>query len=191
MSTGGLDNVREAAELLREIARAGAECNLPFLVIGGLAVVEHGYGRTTEDMDLMIRRADRPAWTEQFGLLGYREWRDGGSFVQYEQAKPDGLPLDAMLVSEATFTKLHGAAVSRAMLGVPVLIPCLNHLLALKLHALRHTHGARGVKDMGDIVTLIENNRLDVTTPEFRAMCDEFGTNEAYESIQRLFGGKR
>ncbi len=190
MSTGGLDNVREAAELLRAIARAGAEGNLPFLVIGGLAVVEHGYGRTTEDMDLMIRRADRPAWTERFGLLGYREWRDGGSFVHYEQTKPDGLPLDAMLVSEGTFAKLHGAAVPCAMLGVPVLIPCLNHLLALKLHAIRHTRGTRGVKDMGDIVTLIEKNHLDVTTPDFRKLCDEFGTPEAYESIQRLFGDK-
>ena len=191
MSTGGLDNVREAAELLREIARAGAECKLPFLVIGGLAVVEHGYGRTTEDVDLMIRRADRPVWTERFVLLGYREWRDGGSFVQYERVSPTGIPLDAMLVNDGTFAKLHGAAVSRAMLGVPVLIPCLNHLLALKLHALRHTHGARGVKDMGDIVSLIESNRLDVTKPEFRAFCEEFGTIEAYESIQRLFGGKR
>lgn len=191
MSTGGLDNVREAAELLREIARAGAECKLPFLVIGGLAVVEHGYGRTTEDVDLMIRRADRPVWTERFVLLGYREWRDGGSFVQYERVSPTGIPLDAMLVNDGTFAKLHGAAVSRAMLGVPVLIPCLNHLLALKLHALRHTHGARAVKDMGDIVSLIESNRLDVTKPEFRALCEEFGTIEAYESIQRLFGGKR
>lgn len=77
------------------------------------------------------------------------------------------------------------------MLGVPVMIPSLNHLLALKLHAIRHTRGTRGVKDMGDIVTLIETNRLDVATPEFRALCGQYGTLEAYESIQRLFGGKR
>ncbi|MFA6543102.1 MAG: hypothetical protein WCS99_01670 [Limisphaerales bacterium] len=67
----------------------------------------------------------------------------------------------------------------------------MNHLLALKLHAIRHTRATRGVKDMGDIVTLIETNQLDVATLEFRALCEQYGTPEAYESIQRLFVGKR
>ena len=55
--SGGLRNVEEAAAVLAAIVRAAEQGNLPFLLIGGLAVVEHGYGRTTDDMDLLIRRA--------------------------------------------------------------------------------------------------------------------------------------
>lgn len=183
----GLDNVQEASALLRAISLASGDAKLSFLVIGGLAVVEHGYGRATEDMDLMIRRSDRIAWTELFGRLGYREWRDGGSFLQFEAASDKGIPLDTMLANDSTFAQLHGAAVRRTMLGVPVLIPCLKHLLAMKLHALRHTRGARGLKDMSDVATLVEINQVDVTASEFQGLCKQFGTPEIYESLKRVF----
>ena len=37
------------------IAAALRDAEVPFLVVGGLAVVEHGYGRNTFDVDLVIR----------------------------------------------------------------------------------------------------------------------------------------
>lgn len=186
----GLRNVEEASAVLRAIARAGEEAGLSFLVIGGLAVVEHGYGRMTDDLDLMIRKADRTAWTERLAALGYRVWQDGGSFLQFEAAAERGLPLDAMLANDETFTKLHSGAVRRTVLGVSVLLPSLSHLLALKFHAIRHTRGSRGMKDMGDVASLIEANHVDVTTTEFRELCDKYGTAELYDYLQQQYGRK-
>jgi hypothetical protein len=36
------------------IAAALTQAQVPFLVVGGLAVIEHGYGRNTYDVDLVI-----------------------------------------------------------------------------------------------------------------------------------------
>ena len=188
--SGGLRNVEEAAAVLAAIVRAAEQGNLPFLLIGGLAVVEHGYGRTTDDMDLLIRRADRVAWVGLFAGIGYRPWQDGGAFMQFESVAGKGPPLDIMLTSDDTFSQLHAGAVRRTVLGVIVPLPSLSHLLALKFHAIRHTRGSRGMKDMGDIASLIEVNRVDVTTPEFRQLCDRYGTAELYDYCQRNYGRK-
>ena len=40
---------------LERIVRALNESEVPFIVVGGLAVVAHGYGRQTQDLDLVIR----------------------------------------------------------------------------------------------------------------------------------------
>lgn len=186
----GLSNVEEAAALLGAITRAAEERRLPFLLIGGLAVVEHGFGRTTNDMDLMVCRLNRAAWVELFASVGYRPWQDGGSFMQFEPMAGRGLPLDIMLTNESTFTQLHAGAVRRTVMGVEVPLPNLSHLLALKFHAIRHTRGSRGMKDMGDVASLIEVNRVDVTTPDFRQLCDKYGTAELYDYCQRNYGRK-
>ena len=40
---------------IEAIARALIDARVPFIVVGGLAVVAHGYGRSTQDLDLVIR----------------------------------------------------------------------------------------------------------------------------------------
>lgn len=40
---------------IESIARTLNDSGVPFLVVGGLAVVAHGYGRHTQDLDLVIR----------------------------------------------------------------------------------------------------------------------------------------
>jgi hypothetical protein len=42
-------------ETLEHVARALNQANVPYIVVGGLAVVVHGYGRTTQDIDLVVR----------------------------------------------------------------------------------------------------------------------------------------
>lgn len=37
------------------ICRALKEADVPFLIVGGIAVIHHGYGRMTQDVDLVIR----------------------------------------------------------------------------------------------------------------------------------------
>jgi len=56
------------------VARALNEAGVPFVVVGGLAVVVHGYGRLTQDLDLVVR-LDPGTISAAFGALaslGYR-----------------------------------------------------------------------------------------------------------------------
>jgi hypothetical protein len=61
-------------ESIESIVRVLNEAGVPFIVVGGLAVVAHGYGRHTQDLDLVIRlRPDfiRSAF-RALASLGYR-----------------------------------------------------------------------------------------------------------------------
>ena len=72
-----------------------------FLVIGGHAVIEHGYQRGTEDADILISTSDRAVWWEIVASCNYRLVHDGGTFLQFEPeegAGTDCWDLDAMLV---------------------------------------------------------------------------------------------
>jgi len=47
---------------LATIAARAATLGLPLLLGGGHAVIAHGYPRSTFDLDLLVRRADRSQW---------------------------------------------------------------------------------------------------------------------------------
>lgn len=56
------------------IVRSLNDAKVPFIVVGGLAVVAHGYGRQTQDLNLVIR-LDPESIRAAFGALadlGYR-----------------------------------------------------------------------------------------------------------------------
>lgn len=59
---------------LEGITRALNDANVRYLVVGGLAVAAHGYGRVTFDVDLVIQlRADNVRRAlDALGSLGYR-----------------------------------------------------------------------------------------------------------------------
>ena len=91
---------------LATIASCAREKGLSFLVAGGHAVIAHGHPRNTFDIDLIIRRTDRDSWTDLTRALGYSLHREGPTFLQFDPPNAQALPLDLMLVNDATFAKL-------------------------------------------------------------------------------------
>jgi hypothetical protein len=81
------------------------EAGVPFLVIGGHAVVLHGRLRNTFDLDLLI--ADSTLATARSALtnLGYRTYFETDAFLQL-QAPENFPPLDLMVVDDQTFDRL-------------------------------------------------------------------------------------
>jgi hypothetical protein len=176
--------VTPIAIAFEKIATRAAEENVPFLIIGGHAVVTHGYARNTFDLDIVIRREDREKWSALVGELGYAFLREGPTFLQYNPSEPLNLPLDLMMVNEETFAKLAAQAVPSPLSKTARCVSLL-HLLALKCHAIKHSHKGRIEKDVNDVLHLVEINRLDVTQPEIREMFLRFGPKELYEKLQR------
>lgn len=160
---------------------------LAYLVIGGHAVNFYCEPRATLDVDFLVRRSDESKWRELLAAEGFKVFNDQQAFLQF--SPPYGIEwrLDLMLVNDSTFTKLLAGARSEQLLGIRTLIPRPEHLIALKLHALKHGHQERFEKDFGDVITLTRNSGLDPKSESFRQLFDQFGTHELYERVlQRL-----
>jgi hypothetical protein len=56
---------------LQRLARQLEEANLDYAVVGGMAVVEHGYRRATEDIDLLMRKETLNEYRAHFLGRGY------------------------------------------------------------------------------------------------------------------------
>ena len=94
-----------------------------------------------------------------------------------------------MLVQEATFQPMHRAAVEVDLFGALVLVPTLEHLLALKLHALKHSHLGRYLKDYLDAENLIRINHVDMRAENIRQLFLKYGTLELYEKLSATSAG--
>jgi predicted nucleotidyltransferase len=179
LANGALSTVSIFEKLRDQAAGRG----LKFLVIGGHAVMRHGFLRATEDVDILVNKEERTLWREVVGQLGYEVFHDGGTFLQLTPRVGQGWELDLMFVSAPTFQKMITDAIPAEMQGAAILVPSLEHLLALKIHALKHGHGVRGLKDFEDLVHLVTRNGLDIRAPSMRQLFAKHGTVELYERM--------
>jgi len=142
---------------IEAVARALNDAGVPFIVVGGLAVVAHGYGRQTRDLDLVIR-LDDPAVRAAFqalGTLGYRprvpvtaagfadpqqraRWiaEKGMTVLNFHSDRHRETPVDVFVTEPFDFEEEYRRAmVEEVAPGVPVHILRLEALLRLKREA--------------------------------------------------------
>ena len=101
-----------------EVLRACAEqAKLPFLLIGGHAVILHGYQRNTADLDVLIRRTDLDAWVGALAKVNYRPDYVQRTFTRF-RSSAGAIDLDVMLVSDETFRGLERFQAAAAGRGV-------------------------------------------------------------------------
>jgi predicted nucleotidyltransferase len=158
---------------------------LEFLVIGGLAVNFHGYSRDSAYLDLLIQRDARGPWLALFAGLHYSVDGEKGAFIQLSPPKDVAWPVDLMMVREPTFRAMFQKGREVEMFGARLLIPCLEHLLALKLHALKHSHLGRFLKDFLDVENLVRVNKVNVRSDKIRQLFVKYGTMELYEKVSQ------
>lgn len=171
------------------IHEEAARRKLRFLVIGGLAVNHYGYSRDTSDLDFFISQNDRAQWIEMLAGFGYTSHHDGGNFIQYTPPAHNAWPVDLMLVQEKTFAPILAASHDACLFEVKTRVPSLEHLIALKLHALKYTRMTRFLKDFLDVEYLIRINQLDIKSKDIRTLFDKYGTSDLYEKVSRSLAG--
>lgn len=151
------------------IARALNDARVPFIVVGGLAVNAHGYGRATADIDLVVRLAP-DVIRNAFGALetlGFRprvpvtaegfsdprqraRWiaEKGMTVLNFYSDVHSETPVDVFVTEPFDFDEEYqGALVEEIAAGVPVRIVRLATLLRLKRDAGRP-------QDLADIAEL-------------------------------------
>jgi hypothetical protein len=161
--------------------------HLPFLVIGGHAVNLYGFARETADLDFLVCSDDRSSWMSLFADLGYQIFSDASNFVQLASDKDAAWPVDLMFVQSATFKPMLDCSRVVEFYGTASRIPTLEHLIALKLHALKNTRSNRFLKDFLDVENLMRINHLDINSESIRRLFEKYATMELYEKMSAAF----
>lgn len=171
--------------LFQVLEREATARRLDFLIIGAHAINQYGYSRDTADVDLLVPRADRDRWLQLFFGLGYSVFAERATFVQLNGPKDRAWPVDLMFVNEETWNKMAARAVWVSIGDAQCKVPALLHLIALKVHALKHSHPGRFMKDFQDVEGLLKVNHLDIAAREIREIFEQYGTAELYEKVAR------
>ncbi len=136
------------------------EHGLQFIVIGGHAVNAYGERRQTGDLDVLVREADRNGWEDLLISMRYTLFHRHKAFLQFKPPDLEVWPIDIMLVDDKTFDGLFTESQEVNFGGTrDVRIPSVEHLIALKLNALRQVGKERELKDLADIVALMRIGR--------------------------------
>lgn len=175
--------------IVATISEKAALAGLPFLIIGGNAVNAYGYPRTTTDVDLFVRDSDRRKWDELIVPLGYRAHQIQRVFHMYNPIPNNLPPVDLMLVDRGTFDKMEINAAEITLGGAKVRVPSLRHLIALKLHALRTYLPHRYERDLGDVLVLMQVNKVDLAAPEYDEIFQRYATPALITEIERRLAG--
>ena len=69
------------------------------------------------------------------------------------------------------------------VVGEKLIIPSIDHLIALKLHAIKHNQKNRIWKDLPDVISLIKMNHMDCRKKAFKELCLKYGSSEIYQTI--------
>lgn len=171
---------------LADFVRLGnEEPALQFLIIGGYAVAAHGHTRATFDVDFLVREQDRAAWVARLLSSGLILFGETKAFAQFTHPQ-GGDGLDLMFVNASTFDLLWSASEERVFEGSRARVPGLDHLLALKLHALKQALPHRTARDAEDIEILVRRNGLNLREPRYEALFLKYGTREIYDTMLRL-----
>jgi len=166
------------------ISRDAAKENLPFLLIGGYAVLAHGFVRTTGDIDFLVRKSQTAEWLKLLARLKFTVKSSGPTFLQFEPPPEEKLPVDLMFVSDENFEPMFSAAKDIKTEDVITKVVSLPHLFALKCHAFKN-RPQRAMKDVEDLVQLTRLNKLDLNEPALRAILLKHGGQEFYELLKR------
>jgi len=159
--------------------------HLPFLLIGGYAVAAHGHTRPTYDVDFMVLRDQRDQWNQRFQDAGLELYAENRIFAQYGCGE-DEWGLDLMFVDQKTFDEMWAASEEAEFDGATTRVPSLDHVLALKLHALKQALPHRTAKDAGDVEIMLRRNNIDLQTERYKELFLKYGTEEIYETFCRI-----
>ncbi len=157
---------------------------LRFLVVGGHAMIAHGSTRITGDIDVSIIETDLARWCHALAKAGYTIVHQTDAFVQFRPPSRGQYPIDLMIVDAQTFEKMWRESVGGQSSGTPIQIPHPEHLIGMKIHALKYGARHRHAKDLGDVIHLMRRFRIDPNHATFKELSDRYGTPQIEAEIR-------
>lgn len=131
------------------------------MLAGGLALVAWGSTRTTADTDLLVEEGLRPALLERLRGEGFEILQDAEGFTNLLHPVREVGRLDLIWVEGETSRRMFAAAVERTGPdGAALLVPAPEHLVAMKVKAIRE-QPTRAFRDAEDLRVLLSLPDLD------------------------------
>lgn len=166
--------------LISEISK---KTGASYILIGGFAVNYYKLARQTADVDFLIVKDDYEKMEPLLEREGFKKDFTQEVFVRLTSNKPYLMDIDFMFVDKETYDKILKEGKKTKIAGNEFIVPSLNNLIALKLHALKYNFKMRQNKDIPDIINLIKINHLHFKSKEFEELCLKYGTKEIYHEI--------
>lgn len=170
-------------QLITDIAK---QAGIRYVLIGGFAVNFYKVARQTADVDFLTTEDD---FEKILGMLqeeGFKVEFRNKVFAGLSPAKGYMMDLDFMFVEVGTLDKIIEEGKVASIGKQKFTVPSVRHLIALKLHAMKH-NPKRQYKDLLDIIELIKVNKVNATGSDFKELCLKYGTEELYNKILGVF----
>jgi hypothetical protein len=174
---------KENPNIFQIISDIFAKKGVVSVLIGGFAVNYYKITRTTADIDFLITKEDFQKLLAPLEEKGFKKDYEQEVFARFLGEKPNLMDVDFMFVDKETLDKIIKESKVTTISGKNFAIPCLNHLIALKLHAIKYNPKIREYRDLPDIIELIRINKVNVSDAEFKNLCLKYGTEELYRKI--------
>ena len=159
------------------------------VLISGFAANYYKVSRQTADADFMIDEEGFPRIRALMEKKGFITALKQNVFAQMKPASPGSLmDVDFMFVDKKTLDQIVTEGRKIKIAGCEFTVPSLMHLIALKLHSIKHNPALREIRDLSDIIELIRQNGLKVDDAEFKELCLKYGTLELYGKIMEKVG---
>ena len=169
-------------EVLKLIKGFHAQENVPFAVAGAFALHAYGISRATQDLDFITTEGIRERLISFLESKGYETLNKSEGFSNHLHSRPDWGRIDLIYVGQTTADLLLGSAVEiELMPGITAPVPIPEHLIALKLHAMRSDPGRR-YQDLADLKLLLQLDSLDQEKAE--VYFHQYGFPEEYRELR-------
>ncbi|MCG2661781.1 MAG: nucleotidyltransferase family protein [Kiritimatiellae bacterium] len=169
--------------VLEILADGLSKRNIQALLIGGHALQPYGIVRQTLDVDCLVADHDAGVVGQILVAAGYQERARTDNFARYAHASLYLMDVDVLLVDHVTLQLMLKASRKYCMGSFEWRVPCLVHLVALKLHAVKNAP-RREARDFGDIVELLRVNRAEWQTEELKSVCKKYGPKDIYAKLE-------
>ncbi len=154
-------------------------------LFGGFVLPVYGVERLTLDMDFLLAEEDLPRFASLLAELEYAMVFKNAQYAKFRNPCPAILDIDTVFATSDTVAAIWQNGVTHSLSGAEFLCVSLDILIGTKLHAVRYNETRRGNKDFNDLLSLIEANSLNVAAPDFKMLCEKYGTVEIYDRIRK------
>jgi hypothetical protein len=162
------------------------KASLPYLLVGGNAIIHYGVPRFTRDIDLLLPESAVGQWRAFLESRGWACFHATAAFLQFDGKEAGLPPVDLMVVDESTWQSLLAAAVRAPLAGgFSALLPSPLHLVAMKLQAYRGQHRARREQDWADLRHLVDHHLTELPLADLRTFVVRHGGPPAWDRLER------
>jgi hypothetical protein len=159
-----------------------AERDRPWALIGGLAMVAYGLGRTTLDVDVLVSSSDQARFITFLESLGYETCHCSRGFSNHRHADQDLGCVDAVYVRGESEQRMFAGLRQVAGPGRRLIpVPRPEHLAAMKIFSIRNEPRRVG-RELDDVRFLMGLDGVD--RDQVLGAFRRYGLEELIERIE-------